>query len=148
MSGGDNPIQAFQYTALPARVLFGFGTISKVRDELISLGCKKAFVLSDPHHATGAAARLMQVLGELGVGLSMDAVMHTPADVTERVAEKIAVSDADCLVALGGGLRAEFEAHRELIEAIPSEQFDQTSTRETRLVRIFAKHIPSSRAQK
>ena len=44
--------------------------------------------------------------------------------------------------------RAEFEAHRELIEAIASEQFDQTSNRETRLVRIFAKHIPSSRAQK
>ena len=45
-------------------------------------------------------------------------------------------------------LRAEFEAHRELIEAIASEQFDQTSRKETRLVRIFAKHIPSTRAQK
>ncbi len=45
-------------------------------------------------------------------------------------------------------LRAEFEAHRELIEAIASEQFDQTSNKETRLVRIFSKHIPSSTAQK
>jgi hypothetical protein len=45
-------------------------------------------------------------------------------------------------------LRAEFEAHRELIEAIASEQFNQTSRKETMLVRIFAKHIPSSRAQK
>ena len=44
--------------------------------------------------------------------------------------------------------RAEFEAHRDLIEAIASEQFDQTSRKETRLVRIFAKHLPSSRAQK
>ena len=44
--------------------------------------------------------------------------------------------------------RAEFEAHRELIEAIASEQFDQTSNGETRLVRIFAKHIRSSTAQK
>jgi hypothetical protein len=45
-------------------------------------------------------------------------------------------------------LPAEFEAHRELIEAIASEQFDQTSNEETRLVRIFSKHIPSSTAQK
>lgn len=45
-------------------------------------------------------------------------------------------------------LPAEFEAHRELIEVIASEQFDQTSNGETRLVRIFAKHIRSSTAQK
>ena len=44
-------------------------------------------------------------------------------------------------------LSAEFEAHRELIEAMASEQFDQTSRKETMLVRIFAKHIPRSRAQ-
>jgi Protein of unknown function (DUF1488) len=44
-------------------------------------------------------------------------------------------------------LPAEFEAHRKLIEALASEQFDQTSNKETRLLRIFAKHIPSSTAQ-
>ena len=45
----------------------------------------------------------------------------------------------------GRELRAEFEAHRELIEAIASEQFDQISNKETSLVRIFAKHILTSR---
>ena len=45
-------------------------------------------------------------------------------------------------------LPAQFEAHRERIEAIASAQFDQTSNEETRLVSIFAKHIPSSTAQK
>ena len=38
-------------------------------------------------------------------------------------------------------LRAEFEAHREIIEAVTSEHFDQISNKETRLVRIFAKHF-------
>jgi hypothetical protein len=42
-------------------------------------------------------------------------------------------------------LPAEFEAHRTLIEATASEQFDRN--KETRLVRIFAKHIRSSAAQ-
>ena len=40
-------------------------------------------------------------------------------------------------------LPAQFEAHRELIEAIASAEFDRISTEETRLVRIFAKHISS-----
>ena len=51
----------------------------------------------------------------------------------------------------GGAARylpAQFEAHREVIEAIASAQFDQASNEETRLVSIFAKHIPSSTAQK
>src|SRR6476661_4466727 len=103
MSLGGNSMEAFEYTALPARVLFGFGTIAKVADELASLGRKRAFVLSDPHHAATAAARLMGPLGELGVYLSTDAVMHTPVEVTERVLEKVVACNADCIVALGGG---------------------------------------------
>ena len=53
------------------------------------------------------------------------------------------------LVARGSArdLPTEFEAHRELIETIASEQFDQTSNEETRLVSIFAKHIRTRTAQ-
>jgi maleylacetate reductase len=103
MSAGADPMEDFRYTSLPGRVVFGFGTIGKVGDELDSLGCGRAFVLSDPHHATGAAARLMHVLGGRGRRLSTDAVMHTPVEVTERVMNDLVASDADCIVALGGG---------------------------------------------
>jgi alcohol dehydrogenase class IV len=103
VSFAQNDLGAFQYTALPGRVVFGFGTLAKVGDELTSIGRKRAFVVSDPHHATGAAARVMEVLGEAGVHLSTDAVMHTPADVTERVLAKLKACDADCIVGLGGG---------------------------------------------
>jgi maleylacetate reductase len=96
-------MEAFEYTALPVRVIFGFGTLPRIADEVAALGCKRAFVLSDPHHATAAAARLMDALGKLGVQLSTDAVMHTPADVTERVRAKLVTTNADCLVTLGGG---------------------------------------------
>ena len=44
-----------------------------------------------------------------------------------------------------GDLRAEFAANRELIEAIASVLFHQSSDDETRVVSIFSKHIPSSR---
>jgi maleylacetate reductase len=85
MSLDENGMESFQYTALPARVVFGFGTLEKVAGELGSLGRNRAFVLSDPHHATAAAARLMRVLGDFAVHLSTDAVMHTPVEITERV---------------------------------------------------------------
>src|SRR5712671_365092 len=96
-------MEAFEYTALPARVIFGFGTLPRVTDELNALGRKRAGVLSDPHHAAAGAARVMHALGKLGVHLSTDAVMHTPADVTERVMAKLVACDADCLISLGGG---------------------------------------------
>jgi maleylacetate reductase len=96
-------MQAFEYTALPARVVFGIGTLPRVADEVNGLGCNRAFVLSDPHHASAGAMRLIRTLGEKAVHLSADAVMHTPADVTERVLKKLLACNADCLVSLGGG---------------------------------------------
>lgn len=45
-------------------------------------------------------------------------------------------------------LQAQFEAHRDAIEAIASAQFDQTSKSETNLITIFAKHIPNRTAQR
>ena len=65
MSLGESNMEAFQHTALPTRVVFGFGSIDKVADELVSLGRRRAFVLSDPHHAMAAAARLMRGLGKV-----------------------------------------------------------------------------------
>ena len=51
-------------------------------------------------------------------------------------------------VGAGRDLPAQFDAHRELIEAVASAEFDRISNEETRLVRIFAKHIPSNPTQK
>src|SRR5882757_9617496 len=96
-------MEAFEYSALPARVVFGFGTLPRVVDEMAAMGRTRAFVLCDPHHVSAGAARLMDALGTQGVHLSTDAVMHTPADVTERVMAKVVASDADCLISLGGG---------------------------------------------
>jgi hypothetical protein len=61
-----------------------------------------------------------------------------------------ALSDLACRGsrAAARDLSAEFEEHREFIETLASAQFDQTPNRETRLVRIFAKHIPSRTAQR
>jgi maleylacetate reductase len=96
-------LDAFDYTPLHGRVVFGHGTLARVAEELRLLGCMRAFVLADPHHAKTTAARLLEVLGDRAVGLSTDAVMHTPVEVTERVLERVTEVSPDCLVSLGGG---------------------------------------------
>ena len=96
-------MEAFTYTALQGRVVFGRGTLARIADEVAHLGCRRAFVLSDAHHAEGAAARLRQLLGDHVVGFSADAAMHTPVELTEQVLEKLGATTPDCLVSLGGG---------------------------------------------
>jgi len=70
-------MDAFEYTPLHGRVVFGHGTLARVAEEVSLLGCRRAFVLSDPHQAKTAAAKLLEVLGDRAVGLSTDAVTST-----------------------------------------------------------------------
>src|SRR5262245_43082204 len=96
-------MDAFEYTALPARVVFGRGTLARIADEVRLLGCSRAFVLSDAHHTSDAAARVLRLLGGSAVGLSTAAAMHTPVEVTEHVLQRLREASPDCLVSLGGG---------------------------------------------
>ena len=93
--------QNFVYNGQPARVIFGFGTLSQVAEEVRRLG-RRALVLSTPQQAD-EAHRLAATLGDLGVGVFAEAAMHTPVDVTARALEAAERLDADCTVALGGG---------------------------------------------
>ena len=92
----------FIYNALPARVIFGHGTIAQVADELRLLGSKRALVLASSPQI-GDAKRLADSLGDLCAGLFAGAAMHTPIEVTEQVMVMVRDLGVDCTVALGGG---------------------------------------------
>src|SRR5258708_34064712 len=94
---------AFEYSQLPARVVFGFGTLARIPDEVQTLGCRRVLLLCDPHHADNAAVRVIDALGDAAVGLSIDAAMHAPVEITDRVMEQVKKTKADCLLSLGGG---------------------------------------------
>jgi maleylacetate reductase len=95
-------MQPFVYTALPAKVIFGFGTLARVADEVRELNCRRALVLSTlPQQAKAGA--LAEKLGELSAGIFAEAAMHTPVDITERALEAVRAAGADCTIALGGG---------------------------------------------
>ncbi len=92
----------FVYTGLPARVLFGDGTLAQARAELERLGVHRALVLSTPQQQAPAEA-LAQQLGDRSVGTCPLAVMHTPVAVTEQALQRVTAERVDGLVALGGG---------------------------------------------
>ena len=95
-------IESFIYSALPARVVFGSGTLARVADELRTLGCRRALVLSTPQQQD-SARHLGEMLGELCAGTFTQAAMHTPMDVTERAMQQVRELRVDCTVAIGGG---------------------------------------------
>jgi maleylacetate reductase len=95
-------MEGFTYTGLPARVIFGTGTRSRLAEELSRLGCARALVLSTPEQSE-AARELAQRLGDKAVGVFAQAAMHTPVEITESAVTKVRSLGADCTIALGGG---------------------------------------------
>lgn len=92
----------FEFTSLPAHVIFGAGAVERAGEAVRSQGCERAIVLSTPAQAESAKA-LADQLGPLSVGNFAGAAMHTPVDVTEWALEIARGLGADCTVALGGG---------------------------------------------
>ncbi|GAA2787447.1 maleylacetate reductase and hydroxyquinol 1,2-dioxygenase domain-containing protein [Crossiella cryophila] len=90
----------FEYTANPARIVFGAGTLSRLPAEVRALGGTRALLLGTSARSTDRAA---DVLGPLLVARFDRAAMHTPVEVTEAALELLRANGIDCLVAVGGG---------------------------------------------
>jgi maleylacetate reductase len=95
-------MKEFVYEALPSKVLFGWGTVSRTAAEVRALGCSRALVLSTPGQRADAK-RLGAMLGPHLAGVFSEAAMHTPVTVTERAMAEVDRLGADCTVAIGGG---------------------------------------------
>src|ERR1700745_3366379 len=95
-------MRSFVYTGLPSKVLFGFGTLDRVAEEVRLLDCRRALVLSTPQQEV-QANDLAGRLGQLCVGTFTQAAMHTPVAITEQALAVARERQADCTVALGGG---------------------------------------------
>jgi alcohol dehydrogenase class IV len=92
----------FTYEGLPARVIFGSGTLDQVGAEVERLGCKRVMVISTPQQAA-EAERIAKQLGAAHGVTYTGAVMHTPVDVTEHAMQLVRDEKIDGTVAIGGG---------------------------------------------
>ena len=95
-------IANFTYTGLPARVIFGKGSLQQLEAEIDRLGSRRALILSTPEQRS-QAERIADILGSRAAGIFDKAVMHVPIETAREaraVAEKLG---ADCAIAIGGG---------------------------------------------
>ena len=95
-------MDSFEYTAQPARVIFGAGALMNLRDEVERLGGTRVLILAGKQSAA-VADRAAELLGTLAVARFLDVTMHTPVEVTDRAAEVVRANSVDFLVSIGGG---------------------------------------------
>lgn len=98
-------MQAFEYNATPARVVFGSGSQKKLPDEIKRVSKSKPLLLSTPQQVDHAKQieSLLKDGGIAVVGTFTEATMHTPTHVTDQALDFCKQSGADCIVSIGGG---------------------------------------------
>lgn len=95
-------MNAFVYQSLPTRVVFGWGKLSTLAEEIERLGAKRALILTTPEQQ-GLGERVAALLSERAAGVYPKAVMHVPLEVAQAARLEAARLGADCCVAIGGG---------------------------------------------
>ena len=90
---------AFEYEALPARIVFGPGASDRLAGEVDRLGATCALLVASGRRASA----LQQRLGRRCAGTFTGVVQHVPVETATAARELAAERGADCLVACGGG---------------------------------------------
>jgi maleylacetate reductase len=95
-------VTAFTYDALPCRVVFGAGSLTRLGAEIDRLGATRAIVLCTPEQ-TEQAQRVAELLGGRAAGIFPRAAMHVPIETARLARTGAERLGADCAVAIGGG---------------------------------------------
>ncbi len=90
------------YNATPSRIVFGAGSLAKVREAVEVYGARRAVIVSTPGRS-GLADRVAALLGELCCGTIPEAVSQVPIELAVRGRKLAAEMEADCIVSVGGG---------------------------------------------
>jgi len=95
-------VAPFVHDVPATRVVFGNGRIAEVPAEAERLGGDRIMLVSGGPEAA-YAERVAHDLGSAVVARFTDVVMHVPTDIAARAVELARGSDANLLIALGGG---------------------------------------------
>lgn len=90
------------YESLPARVVFGDGSIADLPAEVERLQIHHALIVCTPARRAWAEEIEGSLAGR-SAGICDRAVMHVPAEIAADAAETARLTGADGLIALGGG---------------------------------------------
>lgn len=92
----------FSYIALPTKVIFGWGQITQVGQEISAMGGHRALVLCTQEQRK-LGNHVSSLLGKQSVGVFDRAVMHVPIEIAREARQTALDLGADCIVAVGGG---------------------------------------------
>ncbi|WEW59696.1 hypothetical protein PRK78_005176 [Emydomyces testavorans] len=95
-------MEAFEYNVNPARVIFGFGTIKQLPDEIARLNVSSPLLLCTPQQVQ-QADDLKNLLKGKVAGVFPKATMHTPTHITDNALEYAKAQHADSIISIGGG---------------------------------------------
>jgi maleylacetate reductase len=93
----------FVHDTAPQRVVFGAGVLARVGEEAARLGINRALVVATGGSGARLGARVVSLLGAKSAGLHAHAVIHVPRPVAEAGLAAAQNSNADGLIAVGGG---------------------------------------------
>ena len=89
---------------LPTKIIFGFGALEELGEEVQSLGGKKALLVTDKvMEKTGIVSKVSAHLGGLRYDTYDDVEPEPRLEVAEGVAQKVRSSPYDLVLGLGGG---------------------------------------------
>ncbi|MFE3779133.1 iron-containing alcohol dehydrogenase, partial [Amycolatopsis sp. NPDC059090] len=95
-------MDSFTYEALPMRVVFGSGALSRIAEETDRLGLRRVLVLSTPEQRD-LADRVAAVLGDRAAGVFDQARPHVPVPTVAAATRAAPQARADGGVPAGGG---------------------------------------------
>ncbi|NYE26771.1 maleylacetate reductase [Pigmentiphaga litoralis] len=95
-------MDAFVYTGIASRVVFGAGSLQHLEREIELLGARRALVLCTPGQRD-QAERVAAIIGDRAAGIFDQAVMHVPIESAREARAEAQRMGADCAIAIGGG---------------------------------------------
>jgi maleylacetate reductase len=94
---------SFTHDVPPQRVVFAPGAVAHVGEEAERLKFSRALVVATPGSGARLGKNVVDVLGARAVGLHPRAVVHVPKAIAEAGLSAARETEADGLVAVGGG---------------------------------------------
>ena len=96
-------VASFTHDIPSQRVVFAPGAVARVADEAARLGMNRALVIATPGSGARLGQRLVDILGARAAALHAQAVVHVPKAVADAGLAAARATQADGLVAGGGG---------------------------------------------
>jgi len=88
----------------PTKVIAGHGTIPSIYKEIVSLGCKRAFIMTDPGVRKAGLTQIVQdALVDFCAGVFDKVAQDTDLAIVDKAAAMARSVGADCIVSVGGG---------------------------------------------